>query len=79
MDIANLIDLPGITIIDVTRNAKKHVFITVETTEKHIACRVCGKHLTKRHGYDKERRLRHLSIFGNQTALLISSDFRQPV
>ena len=70
MDIANLIDLPAITVIDVTRNAKGHVFITVETTEKYVACRVCGKHLTKRHGYDKERQLRHLPIFGNQTYII---------
>jgi len=70
MQIANLIDLPNATVTSVTRNDLGHLFITVETTESSIACRVCGKQLTKCHGCDKERTLRHLPVFDNPTYII---------
>lgn len=70
MDIASLIDLPGVKVVDVTRDNKGRVFIMVETTELSTPCRVCRKPLTKRHGCDREIKLRHLPVFGNPTYII---------
>ena len=69
MDIADLIDLQDSKVVDVILD-KHDILITVETTESSVACHVCGKQLTKRHGYDQERKLRHLSILGKQTYIV---------
>jgi transposase len=69
MYIADLIDLQNSKVVDVGLD-KYDILITVETTESSVACHVCGKRLTKRHGCDKERKLRHLSILGKQTYII---------
>jgi len=69
MDVADLIDLQASKVVDV-RLDKHDIIITIETTESSVVCRVCGKQLTKRHGSDKERKLRHLSILGKQTYII---------
>ncbi len=70
MDIAELIDLPNIKVISVTKNDRNHLIIAIETTESSVACHTCGKKLIKLHGYDRERKLRHLSVFGKQTYII---------
>lgn len=65
-----LVDLPGVNVTDVERNEKGHLLITVETTEQSILCRKCGKQITRRHGCDKERTLRHLPVFGKPTYII---------
>jgi len=69
MDVADLIKLQDSKVVDVKLD-KDDVLITIETTESSIACRICGKQLTKRHGSDQERRLRHLSILGKRTYII---------
>ena len=64
------LNLPDAVVMDVTRNNDDDLFITVETTESSVACHICSKQLTKRHGCDKERKLRHLSVFGNHTYII---------
>ena len=69
MDIADLISLQESKVVDVVLD-RGDVLITVETTESSVACHVCGRQLTKRHGCDKERKLRHLSILGKRTYII---------
>ena len=69
MDVADLIELQGSKVINVSLD-KHDIIITIETTESSVACRVCGKQLTKSHGSDQERKLRHLSILGKQTYII---------
>lgn len=64
------VDLPGVKVIDVKRNNQGQLFITVQTTEKSVPCRQCGKQLTQKHGCDKERTLKHLPVFGNPTYII---------
>jgi len=64
MDIADLINLPGIKVANVSKEKNNEVHITIETTEKSTICRSCGKELKKRHGSDKDRKVRHLPVFG---------------
>ncbi len=70
MDIAELIDLSNIKVISTTKNNRNHLIITIETTELSVACHTCGKQLTQQHGYDRERKLRHLPVFGKQTTIV---------
>lgn len=69
MDVADLINLQDSKVVDVILD-KNDVIIKIETTESSVACRVCGKQLTKRHGSDQERKLRHLSILGKRTYII---------
>ena len=70
MDIADLINLPGIRVTNVTKAKNNEVHITIETTEKSTACRSCGRVLKKCHGCDKERKVRHLPVFGQTTYII---------
>jgi len=70
MDISELIDLPNIKVSSVTKNDRRHLIIAIETTESSVACHTCGKKLIKLHGCDRERKLRHLSVFGKQTYII---------
>lgn len=54
---------------EVTSN--NEVFIYVKSELKETVCRVCGKEIDKFHGYDREIKIRHLSIFGMVTYICI--------
>jgi transposase len=69
MNIADLIDLQDSKVVNVVLD-RYDVIITVETTESSVACHVCQRKLTKLHGCDKERKLRHLSILGKRTYIV---------
>lgn len=70
MDLLDLINLSEITITNVTKSKMNEVFITVETTEQSTPCRTCGKKIKTRHGCDKERKIRHLPVFGRPTYII---------
>jgi transposase len=69
MDVADLIELQDSKVIDVSLD-KHDIIITIETTEASVACHICGKQLTKRHGSDQDRKLRHLPILGKRTYII---------
>ena len=70
MDLSQLVDLPNTIVNDAVKNKQGDIFITVETTESSVTCRICKKKITCRHGYDKERKLRHLPVFGRPTFII---------
>ena len=70
MDLLDLINLPETKVTDVTKTKYNEVHITIETTEQSTECRLCGKELTTSHGYDRERKLRHLPVFGRPTYII---------
>jgi len=70
MDLLDLINLPETKVTDVTKTKYNEVHITIETTERSTECRLCGKELTTSHGYDRERKLRHLPVFGRPTYII---------
>jgi len=45
--------------------------IHLHSTQEGASCRLCGKLITESHGLGQERRLRHLSIFGYDTEIII--------
>lgn len=70
MDLLELINLPETEVIEVTKTKNNDVNITIETTEQSTTCRRCGNKLKKRHGCDKERKVRHLPVFGRPTYII---------
>jgi transposase len=67
----HLLGLTDITIdrIEITDG---HVLkIYVQSTQEGTHCRLCGKVITESHGLGQERQLRHLSIFGYDTEIII--------
>ena len=64
------LDLPETKVIKTKKDKFGDILITVETTEDHAICRICKKKIYKRHGVDRERRLRHLPLFGDHTFII---------
>jgi len=61
------LDIPDVTIENVTTNRIGHIEITVKSTVDGTPCHQCGKMTTQFYGEDREITLRHLPILGRQT------------
>ncbi len=59
-------------ILSTERDKYNDILIRVETTEDHVHCRMCKEKIYKRHGSDRERKLKHLPVFGEQTYIIYS-------
>jgi len=70
MDLSDLITLPETKVVNVIKEKCNELHITIETTEISTPCRICGKELKTRHGCDKERKLKHLPVFGRSTFII---------
>ena len=70
MDLSDLINLPDTKVTTVSKEKYNELHITIETTEQSTACRLCGKELEKRHGCDKQRKIKHLPVFGKPTYII---------
>jgi transposase len=66
------IDFPGAKVIKTEKDQRGNLLITVETTEDHVACRICNKKIYKQHGVYRERKLKHLPAFGTNTFIIYS-------
>lgn len=70
MDLSDLINLPDTKVTTVSKEKYNELYITIETTEQSTDCRLCGKELKKRHSSDKQRKVRHLPVFGKPTYII---------
>ena len=61
------LDIPDVTIENVTTNRMGHIEITVKSTVEGTPCHRCGKMTTQFYGEDREITLRHLPILGRKT------------
>lgn len=61
------LDIPDVTIENVTTNRMGHIEITVKSTVEGTPCHRCGTMTTPVYGEDREITLRHLPILGRQT------------
>ena len=61
------LDIPDVTIENVTTNRMGHIEITVKSTVEGTPCHRCGKMATQFYGEDREITLRHLPILGRKT------------
>jgi len=63
------LDIPDVTIENVTTNRLGHIEITVKSTVEGTPCHRCGKMTTQFYGEDREITLRHLPILGRKTLI----------
>jgi transposase len=63
--------IEGLEIIDIKINRENHYEVHVKSMIEGCTCHVCGKHITKPHGKDREKRIRHLPILGRETYLIV--------
>ncbi len=63
------LDIPDVTIKNVTTNRLGHIEITVQSTMKGTPCHQCGQMTTKFYGEDREITFRHLPILGRATSI----------
>jgi transposase len=66
------LNLPETEIVKTEKDKFGDILITIKTTEDNVACRVCGRKIFKRHGSDRERKLKHLPILGDHTFIVYS-------
>ncbi len=62
-----LLDIPDVTVENVTTNRLGHIEITVTSTLEGTPCHQCGQMTTTFSGEDREVTLRHLPILGEKT------------
>ena len=58
------LNIPDVKILKVETSKVNDLIITVKSTKKSALCRICGKEMTKIHGYGDAIILRHLPILG---------------
>jgi len=63
------LDIPDVTIENVTTNRLGHIEITVKSTVEGTPCHRCGKMTTQFYGEDREITFRHLPILGRKTCI----------
>jgi transposase len=63
------LDIPDVTIENVTTDRLGHIEVTVQSTIEGTPCRQCGQMTTKFYGQDREIILRHLPILGRGTSI----------
>jgi transposase len=65
------LDIEGLEIIDVKINREGHYEVYVESTVEGCTCHECCKHITKPHGKDRLKRIKHLYRRGRETYLIV--------
>lgn len=64
------IDLPVAKVVKSKKDKYGRILITIETTEDHVACRVCGKNIYKVVGTEPACTLKHVPVFGVATFII---------
>lgn len=70
-DINTLLNLQGVTVVDISEPIDKTVSLTLEPIDRIQPCPSCGSTHTIRRGTSKPRHVRHLPIWGNITILIL--------
>lgn len=65
------LEIEGLEIEEVKINREGHYEVHVKSTIEGCTCHVCGKHITKPHGKDRLKRIRHLPLWGRETYLIV--------
>ena len=68
---ATLLNLPGIIIVHIDIDEQGDCLIKAESTEEGTPCRVCGRTIHTPYGHGRALKMRHLSIFGRKTFIVI--------
>jgi transposase len=63
------LDIPDVRVLKTEMNQNGELIITIESTKAGTTCRVCGRWISKSHGYADWVTVRHLPVFGRPTYL----------
>ena len=64
------INLPVAKVVKSKKDKYGRIFITIETTEDHVSCRVCGRDIYKVIGAGRACKLKHIPVFGVDTFII---------
>ncbi|MDM8523060.1 transposase family protein [Desulfococcaceae bacterium HSG8] len=70
--IEELLNIPDIAVERTETDGEGNLIIRVRSTVTGTRCNKCGRDTDKPYGYGREIMLRHLSVFGRKTYILIS-------
>jgi transposase len=65
------LEIECLEIEEVMINREGHYEVHVNSTVEGCTCHVCGKHITKPHGKDRLKRIKHLYRRGRETCLIV--------
>jgi hypothetical protein len=65
------IDIPNVEVIGTEITSKNQLLIRVESTQETTECGICKRQIACSFGHGKEIRLRHLSVLGLETYIII--------
>lgn len=65
------IDIPNVEVLGTEITSKDQLLVRVESTKKTTDCRICGGQIACTFGHGKEIWLRHLSVLGLETYIII--------
>ena len=68
---ATLLNLPDITIVHVDIDEQENCLVKAESTKEGTPCHVCGRTIHTPYGHGRVLKIRHLSIFGRKTYIVI--------
>lgn len=71
IDFHAILGIPEVVIQKTELNSDDEFIIYVESTKEGATCHCCGKHTNALYGFDREQKIRHLSIFGKTSYILI--------
>ena len=71
IDFHSILGIPDVAIEKTGMNSNDEFIIYVKSTKKGTNCHCCGKHTDIQYGFDREQKIRHLSIFGKPSYIVI--------
>jgi transposase len=71
IDFHAILGIPEVVIQKTELNSDDEFIIYVESSKEGATCHCCGKHTNALYGFDREQKIRHLSIFGKPSYVLI--------
>lgn len=65
------IDIPNVEVLGTEITSKNQLLIRVESIKESTGCGICGRQIACTFGHGQEIRLRHLSVLGFETYIII--------
>ena len=71
IDFHAILDISDVVIEKTEINSDNEFLIYVQSTKEGTDCHCCGKHADTLYGFDRAQKIRHLSIFGKPSYIVI--------
>jgi len=71
LDFSVILGIGDVEIEKTELNKRNEYLVYVKSTKKGTTCHSCGKYIEDYYGVDKEQKIRHLSVFGKPSYIII--------